>query len=131
MELHNRQRNGPGLQSSVWIRESQFNTVYANEITSDRNSSLYKGPHEDGVGLSKSTNNSVISNKISLMDTGVGFHLSCDNNSVIGNTLNRNGHGIDFTEGISDATLSTLTTSSRTQSRCTSVHRLTVGITAT
>jgi parallel beta-helix repeat protein len=91
-----------GLPTSIWIRESQFNTVYANEITSDRNSSVYEPPYVAGVGLSESTNNSVVSNKISLMDTGVGFHFSCDNNWVVGNTLNRNGHGIDFTEGISN-----------------------------
>jgi parallel beta-helix repeat protein len=91
-----------GLTSSIWIRRSQFNTVYANEITSNRTSSSYELPYEDGVGLSESTDNTIVSNNISLMDTGVGFHFSCENNSVIGNTITRNGHGIDFTEGVSN-----------------------------
>ncbi|HXX87561.1 MAG TPA: NosD domain-containing protein [Candidatus Acidoferrum sp.] len=91
-----------GLTSAIWIKQSQCNTVYANEITSDRNSAAYRLPYEDGVGLSESTNNSVVSNKISFMDTGVGFHFSCENNSIIDNTIEKNGHGIDFSEGISN-----------------------------
>jgi parallel beta-helix repeat protein len=91
-----------GLTSGIWIRESQFNTVYANEITSDRTSAIYKLPYEDGIGLSESTNNSIVSNKVSLMDTGVGFHFSSDNNSIINNSLTKNGHGIDFSEGASN-----------------------------
>jgi parallel beta-helix repeat protein len=91
-----------GLTSSIWIRQSQFNTVYANEITSNRTSSLYEPPYEDGVGLSESTDNTIVSNNISFMDTGVGFHFSCENNSVINNTITKNGHGVDFTEGVSD-----------------------------
>jgi parallel beta-helix repeat protein len=91
-----------GLTSSIWIRESEYNMVYANMITSNRTSSWYKPPYIDGVGLSKSTNNSIVSNTISLMDTGVGFHYYCDNNSVIGNTLTRNGRGVDFSEGVSN-----------------------------
>jgi parallel beta-helix repeat protein len=91
-----------GLTSGIWIRESQQNIVYANEIMSNRTFATYKPPYEDGVGLSKSANNSVVSNKISLMDTGVGFHFSSDNNSIIGNTISKNGHGIDFSEGVSN-----------------------------
>jgi parallel beta-helix repeat protein len=91
-----------GLTSSIWIRQSQFNTVYANEIMSNRTSPLYKPPYEDGVGLSESSDNDIISNKISLMDTGVGFHFFCEDNSVIGNIITENGHGVDFTEGVSD-----------------------------
>jgi parallel beta-helix repeat protein len=91
-----------GLTSGIWIRESEFNIVYANEITSNRISSSYKPPYVDGVGLSESTDNNIVSNNISLMDTGVGFHFFSDNNSVIGDTLSRNGHGIDFTEGVSN-----------------------------
>jgi parallel beta-helix repeat protein len=91
-----------GLTSSIWIRQSEFNTVYANEITSNRTSSSYKPPYVDGVGLSESTNNIIASNNVSLMDTGVGFHFSCENNSVFDNTIIRNGHGVDFSEGVSD-----------------------------
>jgi len=91
-----------GLTSSIWIRQSQFNTVYANEITSNRTSPLYAPPYKDGVGLSESTDNIIASNNISLMDTGVGFHFSCENNTVIDNTMIRNGHGVDFTEGVSN-----------------------------
>ena len=94
-----------GLPSSIWIRQSQFNTVYANEITSNRTSPLYEPPYEDGIGLSESTNNIIVSNNISLMDTGVGFHYSCENNSVVGNTIVRNGHGVDFTEGVCDGNM--------------------------
>jgi parallel beta-helix repeat protein len=90
------------LASGIWIRESQCNTVYANEITSNRSSSLYRPPYQDGIGLSKSINNSIVSNEISLMDTGVGFHFSSDNNSIISNTITKNGHGIDFSEGASN-----------------------------
>jgi parallel beta-helix repeat protein len=91
-----------GLTSGIWIRESQYNMVYANEITSDRSSAIYRLPYEDGIGLSESTNNSIVSNKISLMDTGVGFHFSSNNNSIINNSLTENGHGIDFSEGASN-----------------------------
>jgi len=94
-----------GLTPSIWIRQSQFNTVYANEIMSNRTSSTYEIPYEDGVGLSESTNNVIVSNNISLMDTGIGFHYSCENNSIIGNTIIGNGHGIDFTEGVSDGNM--------------------------
>lgn len=91
-----------GLTSGIWIRESQCNTVYANEITSDRTIAIYRLPYEDGIGLSESTNNSIVSNKVSLMDTGVGFHFSSNNNSIINNSLTKNGHGIDFSEGASN-----------------------------
>jgi parallel beta-helix repeat protein len=94
-----------GLPSSIWIRQSQFNTIYANEITSNRTSPLYEPPYEDGVGLSESANNIIDSNNISLMDTGVGFHYNCENNSVVDNTIMRNGHGVDFTEGISNGNM--------------------------
>jgi parallel beta-helix repeat protein len=94
-----------GLTTSIWIRQSQFNTVYANEITSNRTSSSYKPPYKDGVGLSESTDNAIVSNNISFMDTGVGFHFSCQNNTVINNTLIENGHGVDFTEGVSDGNM--------------------------
>jgi parallel beta-helix repeat protein len=91
-----------GLASGIWIRESQYNMVYANEITSDRSSAIYRLPYEDGIGLSESTNNSIVSNKVSLMDTGVGFHFSSNNNSIINNSLTKNGYGIDFSEGASN-----------------------------
>jgi nitrous oxidase accessory protein NosD len=36
------------------------------------------------------------------MDTGVGFHFCCENNTVTGDTIIKNGHGVDFTEGVSN-----------------------------
>jgi parallel beta-helix repeat protein len=91
-----------GLTSGIWVRESRHNTVYANVIMSNRTSPAYKPPYQDGIGLSKSSNNSIIKNEISLMDVGIGFHFSDNDNRVIDNVITRNGHGIDFSEGRSN-----------------------------
>jgi len=91
-----------GLPGAIWIRESEHNTVNANRIMSNRTSPSFAPPYSDGIGLSRSTDNSVISNTISLMDVGIGFHFSADNNNVSGNVITRNGHGVDFSEGISN-----------------------------